>query len=299
MLRRLVDGLYASPPLLLILTTLGWAGNTVAGQLAVGEVSPFMLVLLRWLGVSAVLCFVFFEDIKAAWPVIRPRFWSLVAMATIGFTTFNGLFYVGSQYTSGVNVGILQGAMPAAVLIGAFLTYRTPVSRQQIIGVGITMVGVVIIATKGDLDVLLQLALNRGDVLMLIAVVCYALYAVMLKGRPSMPGGAFFALLSLFALIGAAPLAAAEAWMAGGVQLPSATGWLVTLYVTIFPSCLSQLFFLRAVDLIGPGRAGVYVNLVPVFAAILNVLLLGQIFEAYHAAALALVLIGILLAQRG
>jgi drug/metabolite transporter (DMT)-like permease len=80
--------------------------------------------------------------------------------------------------------------------------------------------------------------------------------------------------------------------------MPTLQGWLVTLFVAVGPSCLAKLFYLRGVDLIGPGRAGVFVNLVPVFAAILAVALLGEPFAVYHAIALALVIGGIWLAQR-
>jgi drug/metabolite transporter (DMT)-like permease len=85
----------------------------------------------------------------------------------------------------------------------------------------------------------------------------------------------------------------------GDFQWPTPKGWLITLYIAVFPSFLSQLFFMRGVDLIGPGRAGIFVNLVPVFSAILAVLILGEAFQAYHALALALVLGGIVLAETG
>jgi drug/metabolite transporter (DMT)-like permease len=113
-----------------------------------------------------------------------------------------------------------------------------------------------------------------------------------------MSGAAFFTLLALISAVTSVPLVVAEAFVSG-LSMPTWQGWLVILYVAIFPSCLAQLFFVRAVDLIGPGRTGVFVNLVPVFGAILAVVLINEPFAVFHAVALALVIGGIWLAERG
>jgi drug/metabolite transporter (DMT)-like permease len=145
---------------------------------------------------------------------------------------------------------------------------------------------------------ILHIGLNRGDLIILVACVLYALYTVALRDRPRMSGAAFFTLLALISAVTSVPLVLAEAWVSG-FSLPTWQGWLVTLYVAIFPSCLAQLLFLRGVDLIGPGRAGVFVNLVPVFSAILAVTLIAEPFAPFHTVALALVIGGIWLAERG
>ncbi|MEM7236644.1 MAG: DMT family transporter, partial [Pseudomonadota bacterium] len=253
--------------------------------------------LLRWLAVALAMWLLFGDEVRTHWNVLRPRLPWLIVVATTGFTAFNALFYIAGHSTTALNIGILQGAMPVMVLIGAFIAYRDPVSVIQVLGVGLTLLGVVLIASKGDLDVLLGLEVSTGDALMLIAGACYSFYTVMLRRRPSMPGRAFFTATAIVALASSFPLAAMEAAV-GGFTWPTMNGWLITIYVAVFPSCLSQLFFLRGVDLIGPARAGVYINLVPVFASLLAVSILGEAFEMFHAAALVLVLGGIWLAQR-
>lgn len=140
------------------------------------------------------------------------------------------------------------------------------------------------------------MAFNPGDLLMIIACLMYAAYALLLKGRPEIPSAAFFTLMAPIAAAISIPPVIIEA-MTTGYALPTLNGWLIALYATIFPSCLAQLFFLRGVDLIGPGPAGVYANLVPVFAAIMAVAVLGEVFAAYHGVALALVIGGIALTQ--
>ncbi len=298
MLRRLATGLYDWPAALLVLTTLFWAGNTIAGQLANGHVAPFQLVLGRWILVAAAMFWLFGHEVRAHWPAARARLWPIVLMASLGFTGFNGLFYLASLQTTAVNIGILQGAIPVAVMLMAYLAYGTRIAPVQAVGVVLTVCGVVVVATGGAPLTLFTLGVGPGDAIMLLACLLYAFYTTALQKRPAIPGRAFFTLMSGIAMVTSIPFWAAEA-LISAPPVPSLQGVLVTLYVAVFPSCLAQLFFLRGVDLIGPGRAGVYVNLVPVFSPLLAVLLLGQIFAAYHALSLALVLGGIWLAQRG
>jgi len=218
-------------------------------------------------------------------------------MAFFGFTAFNVLYYTAAHATSAINMGILQGSVPVIVLAGAFLMHGTRATLAQIAGVLITSVGVVVVATQGMPLSILEIGLNMGDLALLAACMLYAFYTVALRDRPDMPGTAFFTLLALIAAVTSVPLLAVEAAISG-LSLPTWQGWLVTLYVAIFPSCLAQLFYVRGVDLIGPGRAGVFTNLVPVFSAILAVALIAEPFAAFHAVALALVIGGIWLAQR-
>jgi drug/metabolite transporter (DMT)-like permease len=293
----LTDRLYQWPGVLLTLTAIFWAGNAVAGRLAVGHVSPMMLVSLRWAVVLAVLWPIYGGQVRAHWSEVRPRLVRITLMAFLGFTAFNVLFYYAAHTTSAINIGILQGSIPVAVLMGAYLMHGTRATLVQIGGVLITSVGVVVVATQGAPLSILEIGFNRGDLFMLAACGLYAFYTVALRDRPNMPGAAFFTLLALIAAVTSVPPLVVETMLLGFAP-PTWQGWLVILYVAIFPSCLAQLFYLRGVDLIGPGRAGVFVNLVPVFAAILAVLLIAEPFAPFHAVALVLVVGGIWLAQR-
>jgi drug/metabolite transporter (DMT)-like permease len=295
--RSAVDRLYQSPALLMTLTAVFWAGNAIAGQLARGEITPLQLVLARWFGVLLILWPIYFRQVAESWPVVRPRIWRVAAMGTLGFTLFNILFYWASLETSAVNIGILQGAVPVFVLVGAFFHHGTRVGLLQAMGVAVTLVGVVLVATRGAPLAVLETELNRGDLIMLVGCFLYSAYTVMLGGRPAIPGTAFFTLLATVSALTALPPAIAEAALADDYRWPTTEGWLIVAYVAVFPSCIAQLLYLRGVDLIGPGRAGVYTNLVPVFAAAMAVGLLGEEFAAYHAAALVAVIGGIALAQ--
>lgn len=293
----LIDRLYQWPTVLLTLTAIFWAGNAVAGRMAVGHISPMLLVFLRWVMVLGVLWPLYGREVRAHWPILRPKLGRIVLMGLLGFTGFNALFYVAAYTTSAINIGILQGSIPVVVLAGAFLVHGTRASLVQVAGVLITLVGVVVVATRGAPLSILEIGLNRGDLAMLAACLLYAFYTVALRDRPDMPGTAFFTLLALIAAATSVPLLAVEAAIQG-LALPTWQGWLVTLYIAIFPSCVAQLFYVRGVDLIGPGRAGVFTNLVPVFTAILAVVLIAEPFAPFHAIALVLVIGGIWLAQR-
>jgi drug/metabolite transporter (DMT)-like permease len=283
--------------LLLALTTLIWGGNAVASKLAVGHVSPMALTSLRWVGVALVLPVLLRKEIVAHWPVIRANAAQIILMGGLGFTVFNALMYVAGHHTSVVNMGITQGAIPALVMIGAVLAYRTPLRAVQVAGLILTIMGVVLVAVQGDLGALKQLAFGYGDILMIVAGCFYAGYTLALRKRPPLPGLVFFTSMALVACILSLGLFAAEAAM-GQSQWPDLRGWLIVLYVTLGPSIASQLMFMRGVELIGPARAGLFVNLVPIWAALLGVLIVNEPFAPYHAVALAMVLGGIWLAER-
>jgi drug/metabolite transporter (DMT)-like permease len=296
-LKRATHRLYEWPRLLLTLAAIFWAGNTVAARLAIGEISPFVLTTLRWIMVAAVLWPIYGREIREHWGEVRSRLFSITMLAVLGMSGFNALYYVAAHYTSAINIGILQGSMPIFVLAGAFLAHGARASLLQMAGVLITAVGVVVVATRGAPLEILDIELNRGDLAMLAACVLYAGYTVALTNRADMPGGAFFAVLAVLAAVTSLPLVGFE-WLAGDLRAPTLNGLIITTWIAIFPSFLSQVFYLRGVDLIGPGRAGVFINLVPVFAAALAVWLISEPFAPYHAVALVLVIVGIWLAQR-
>ncbi|ODN68569.1 DMT family transporter [Methylobrevis pamukkalensis] len=294
----LLSKLYDSPYVMLTLAPLFWAGNVITGRLAVGEVSPMALTTLRWAVVGVIIVALGRGPIRQDWHALKPRLGYLAVMGTLGFTAFNALYYIAAHFTTAVNIGILQGAIPILVFGLAFFLRGTPVGLFQIAGMTIGLVGVVVVATRGDLGALAALAFNFGDVLMMGACVVYAIFTALLPNRPATSGFSFFAMLALFALLTSFPPLVAEIAM-GQFVWPSFNGWLAVIYTAIFPSVASQVFFIRGVELIGPGRAGIFVNLIPVFAAGLAVAILREPFHVYHAAALALVLGGIFLAERG
>lgn len=293
----LLETLWNSPMLLLALTALMWGGNSVAGRLAVGEISPMALVFWRW-GLACIpLLIAARANLKSDLKVILPR-WRYVALAgALGFTAFNALFYIAAHRTSAVNMSILQGLIPGLVIVGAWAFFGTRLRLLQALGVLVTTAGVVVIAARGDVATLRTLDFNLGDVMMIVAVTLYAGYTLLLRQRPAVSSIGLFTAMAVVAFVTSAPLLVIEV-AEGAFFWPSAKGLAVLAYVALFPSLIAQIFFIRGVQLIGPGRAGVFVNLVPIFGALLAVTLLGEPFAFYHAAALCLVLGGLWMAER-
>lgn len=286
-----------SAALLLTIGTAMWGGNVVAGRLAVDEISPMSMVTLRWAIASALLWVFARAEVRAAWPKLAPRWRRIVWMGALGFTGFNALFYVGARYTSGVNIAIIQGVTPIFVLAGAAAIFRQRIGALQWVGLGLTIVGALVIAARGDPMALAGLKLNLGDAMLFAACVLFAAYSLGLRDRPDVPPLAFFALMAMVACLTSLPLLAIE-MAQGWFFWPSWKGVALLLYVAVLPSFLAQIFYIRGVALIGPARAGVFYNLVPLWGAMLSVALLGEPFAPFHAAALALVLGGIWIAER-
>lgn len=283
--------------LLLVFTTLIWGCNAVAARLAVGEISPMMLTTARWSICCVALFFSARHQVAAHWRALRPHWRYLAVMGTAGFTAFNALFYAAAHYTTAINIAIIQGTIPVLVLLGGVLFLRLRVTPLQMLGVAVTLAGIVVVASRGQLAVLTGLAFNEGDVWMVIASALYAGYMLGLRRRPAVPPIVFFAAVAAVAALTSLPLLAAEI-ATGHFVVPTPNGWLLMLFVGLLPSFVSQITFIQAVSLIGPARAGVFLNLTPVFGPLLAVLILGEPLALFHAAALALVLGGIWIAEQ-
>ncbi len=284
--------------LLLSITSLCWSANTIFAKLAVGEVSPITLVALRWLLVLLMLAPFARRPLIRDWPTLRPQLARIALMGAFGYTSFNVLFYVAAHHTTAVNLGITQAVMPIFIFLIAFVRFRIAVTPLQVVGVIAAMAGVMLVVAQGDWGRLVAVQFNSGDLISLSAVLLYAAYTVSLRSRPLVSPLSFFAVLAAAAFVTSLPLAAYE-WLVGDLLWPTETGWVLIVAIALLPSLLGQLLFIRAVEIVGPGRAGLFVNLTPVFAAGLAVGFLGESFRWYHGAALGLVFLGIWASERG
>lgn len=282
----------------LCVTALFWGGNSVAGKMAVGHVSPMMLTTLRWVFALLVILVLMTPQIRRDWDKIKQHWLQLLAYGAIGFTTFNALLYSALKYTSAINAVILQAGIPMLIFLFNFMLFRTRASIAQVIGFTVTLLGVLITAAHGDIASLLQLEFNFGDALMIAACIVYAAYTVALRWKPTMHWQSFIAAPAFGALISAIPLLFWE--IGNGTAIaPDMTGWIIVLYAAIFPSLMSQVLYVRGVEMIGANRAGLFINAIPVFGTLLSVMLVGETFHTFHFIALLLVLGGIAIAEKG
>jgi carboxymethylenebutenolidase len=192
-----LQSVWASPILLLVITTLVWAAHSIVGRLAVGQIGPMTLVTLRW-AVALIPIFITARpSLRQDWPALRARWVYLAIMGASGYTAFNALFYVAAHHTSALNLSIIQGAIPALVLLGARLFLGVRFTSLQALGAFITMIGVAVIAAQGDPARLAALAFNSGDVMMVIGAVLYAGYTIGLRQRPNVSQVSMLAAMAL------------------------------------------------------------------------------------------------------
>jgi len=280
----------------LLLTTLFWGGNAIAGKLAIGHISPMLLTAGRWGLAFVILLIIGWQNVKADLPVIRKHWLLLTLLGTFGFTIFNVALYTALTLTTAINVSIEQAGIPMLIFLLNFLFFRLKASAGQIVGLCFTLLGVALTASHGTLTRLLSLDLNLGDAIMLASMFVYSAYTVALRFKPDIHWHSLMVALTGSAFITSLPFVATEFALGAGI-VPDVRGWAVLLYVLIFPSLLAQVLYIKGVELIGANRAGLFINLVPIFGTLLSIILLGEEFHLYHAAALALVFGGIALAE--
>lgn len=284
------------PTVLMLLTTLFWGGNAVAGRLAVDEISPAQLTLLRWVIAGGVVLPMTWRQLLAAWPLLRRHLPFLAAMGALGYTTYNVLYYSAAHLTSAINIAIVTASSPIFMLAGGRALLGSHVRGLQWLGAGVALCGILAVASGGSWAALAALSFNLGDLMVLAASALYAGYSLALRRRPAVPPLVFLAAIVPAATLSALVPVAVEL-ARGGARLPSPQGLAVVAYVGLFPSLLAQVFFVRAVELIGAARAGLYTNLTPVFGAGLAWLGLGEQFGWHHAVGLLLVVAGIGLSE--
>ena len=295
--RSLFDRLGSNAWLLLSFTMAAWGGNVVAAKVAVGHVSPMLIVCGRWAFVLVILIAAGFRRLLDALGTLRPHWRFVFMMGFIGFTLSNSMFYQGAVFTSGVHIALIQSMMPIFVLFGAALVFRARLSLAQLSGAALTIAGIGLIASRGRLEVLAHLSFNRGDLIAIGGAALFAVFTLGLRNRPNVSAYVFFVGIALAAFLSSIPGLLLE--MAAGATIwPDLTGLGILLYVAIFTSLLGQIFFIRAVALVGPGRAGMFQNLVPVIGALLSAVALREPFRLYDFGALALVLAGIGVSER-
>lgn len=286
-----------NPYLLLIIAPLLWGGNAVAGRLATSDWQPFTVTFVRWLCATLLLLPFAIGPMRRDWPVIKAHWPVLVALGAVGMAGFNLMMYLALNYTTAINVSIEQASMPMLIMLANFFFLSQRVRWLQIVGLILTLVGVLVTATAGEPARFFSEGLNRGDAIMLFGCLFYAGYTFGLQWRPAIHWMSFMWVIAASAAVACLPFAL---WETGrsGFELPTLNGWLVLVYVMIFPTVISQLSYARGVELLGSNRAGLFVNLVPIFGSLLAVLILNEAFRWYHLAGLVLVLAGIALAEQ-
>ncbi|MEJ2398255.1 MAG: DMT family transporter [Gammaproteobacteria bacterium] len=280
--------------LLLTLATLFWAGNAFVGRALHTDVPPVTFAFWRWALASCFLLSFTWRRLRAdlavllvAWPIV-------LLLAILGVSCFATLLYIAAQTTTATNIALIQTAMPALIVLFGLVLFGERSSPRGVLGVTLSMLGAAVIVLHGNPMSLAQRHVVPGDAWMLLAVFLYALYSVLLRKRPAVHP---LSLLTAIIVVGTLVLLPLYVWEATtqGVPQLSATLAAGTLYVAVFPSILSFLFWNRGVEIIGASRAGLFICLVPVFASAMAIAFLHEHLHIYHLVGLALIVGGFIL----
>ncbi len=285
------------PYMLLAIAPLCWAGNIVLARGVVDLIAPITLAFWRWTVASLLLWPFARRYAKKDWPLFI-RHWRMVLfLSLVGISGFNTLLYIAVHTTTAINGALIQTAMPAIIILISVLAFKERVTRLQSLGVGLCMLGAGLVVLRGRFSTFLDLSFALGDLLMLAAVLLYAIYSAFLNRRP--PIHPFSFLLFTFALgaLGLLPLYLMELTYSPPLVLNIEVVASV-LYVAAFPSIVAFFCWNRGIELIGANRAGLFINLIPVFASILAIIWLGESLKAFHLIGMLLIFAGMILFNR-
>ena len=285
------------PYFLLVVAPLCWAGNAVLARGVIHLVPPVSLAFCRW-SIAALLLWPFaHQHAKRDWRLFTRHWKMMLFLSLVGITCFNTLLYIAVHTTTAINTALIQTAMPAFIIVITWVGFSEKVTRLQSLGVLSCMLGACLVVLRGRLSTFFDLSFVQGDLLMLVAVLLYALYSAFLRRKPPMHALSF--LLYTFALgaLGLIPLCLWELSYRP-VFVFNIEAVASILYFAAFPSIIAFFCWNRGVELIGANRAGLFVNLVPVFASIMAVAWLGESFMAFHLIGMMLIFGGMVLFNR-
>jgi len=297
MLSRLADRLYGNAYILLSFTALFWAGNFVLGRGVHEHVPPLALAWTRWTFAALIIFPFALSHMRRDWPVIRRNLPILVFFGTVGVGAFNTLSYTGLNYTTALNALVLQSSGPILIVLASVLIFRDRITYRQMLGICLSLTGVLLMVARGDLSVLAELELNRGDLMLVLALALWGLYTSFLRKRPNIHWLSFIGTTFAIGSLANLPFFLFEHLFVRQLHFDAETAAAIA-YVSIFPSILAYICFNRGVELIGSTRAGVCLHLVPPFGAVLAITLLGEELRLYHVAGIALILAGVSLTAR-
>lgn len=276
--------------LLLVLATLFWAGNYVFGKYVVTEISPIWITFSRWILALFVLLPIAIVVEKPSWHRVIKAWKPLLLLGVLGIIGYNLMLYSALGYTSPTNAALISALNPGLIVLFSVLLLKESLSKVQIIGLFISLFGALIILTRGDLLGIFQTSYNRGDLLMIGAVIVWTFYSIIGK-RLSIPPITATAISTLFAMMVLAPFAFWEGFHFLEVSKISVYG---ILYMFLFSSVCSFVFWNISVKKIGASQAGIFLNLIPVFTALIS-LVLGETIRPEQVVGGVLVFIGVYL----
>ncbi len=271
------------PYLLMLLPPLFWAGNFIAGKAVSDQHIPIGLSFWRWFFATLVFTPFALKSILKEYRVIRQNFFSITILALFSITAFNSLAYVSLQYTSATNATLLNSLIPIFILFIASVFFKEQIGKVQILGILLSLTGVLVILSKLNISTIINISFNRGDLWMLLAALDWALYSILLKKfRPKeLSAISFLGVMMLIGTLFLLPLLYINPLNEPMIEWNSRVSFTL-FYIAIFPSIISYLIWNYGMQKLGAPTGGQYIHLMPFFGALMAIIFLGEKIKSFH-----------------
>ena len=285
--------------LLLILTTLFWSGNFIVGKAAsIYEIPPFSLNFFRWFFACLILMPFTIKELIKKKDYIFANIAFFIILGITSITIFNSIVYYSLYYTQVISGVLMISTIPVWIIFIASILNIEKTNAFQIIGVGLSLIGVMFIITKADLNLIKNLDFNKGDLSMIVAMFSWAVYSALLKKKKyEISQLALRQVVIILGLIFLIPIYFIEMSLGHLINL-GMPFYLTLSYVVIFPGLLAFFFWIKGISIIGTNRAGVFLHLMPIFGAIMAMIIFDEKFMYYHLLGAIFILAGITLSNK-
>ena len=283
----------------LILTTLFWSGNFIVGKAAsLFEIPPFTLNFYRWTFAWIILAPFTLGEIIRKKEYILANIKLIVILGITSITIFNSIVYYSLNFTQVISGVLMISTIPVMIIIFCWLFKIEKTNFYQILGVIFSLSGVIVIITKANLNILLSLNFNKGDLWMVVAMFSWAMYSALLRKKKfKLSQLSLLQTIISAGLIFLLPAYLIELTLGyrASIHLP----FVLTLtYVVLFPGLASFIFWIKGISIIGSNRSGIFLHLMPIFSTILAIIIFGEKFMIYHLIGAMLIITGIILSSR-
>jgi drug/metabolite transporter (DMT)-like permease len=285
--------------LLLIFTTIFWSGNFIVGKAArLYQIPPFSLNFYRWFFAGLILFPFTFKELINKKNYIFKNIGFFIILGISSITIFNSIVYYSLYYTQVISGVLMISTIPVWIIFIASILNIEKTNAFQIIGVGLSLIGVICIITKADLNLIKNLDFNKGDLSMIVAMFAWAVYSALLKKKKyEISQLALLQVVIILGLIFLIPIYFIEMNL-GHIIVLGLPFYLTLSYVVIFPGLLAFFFWIKGISIIGANRAGVFLHLMPIFGAIMAMIIFDEKFMYYHLFGAIFILAGITLSNK-
>ena len=285
--------------LFLILATIFWSGNFIVGKAAsIFEIPPFSLNFYRWLFAGLILLPFTFKELILKKNYIFENLSFFIILGITSITIFNSIVYYSLHYTQVISGVLMISTIPVWIIFISSILKIEKTNIFQIIGVGLSLLGVIFIITKADLNLIKNLDFNKGDLTMVVAMFSWAIYSALLKKKTyEISQITLLQVVIITGLIFLIPIYIIEMNLGNVIKLDKP--FLLTLtYVVLFPGLASFFFWIKGIALIGANRAGAFLHLMPIFGAIMAMVIFKEKFMFYHILGAIFIISGITLSNK-